>query len=45
MAVSNVLADHGLPPVSEDMTCADLHWARAARSRMAKAFARYGKAL
>jgi phosphoglycolate phosphatase len=43
MAVSNVLADHGLPAVSEDDV--RIFMGQGSKVTMAKAFARYGKAL
>lgn len=42
-AVSNVLADHGLPPVSEDDV--RIFMGQGSKVTMAKAFAKYGKAL
>src|SRR5476651_2426213 len=43
VAVSNVLADHGLPPVTED----DVRFfmGQGSKVTMGKAFAKYGKAL
>ena len=43
MAVSNVLADHGLPAVSEDDV--RIFMGQGSKVTMAKAFAKYGKAL
>ena len=43
MAVSQVLADHGLPPVSEDDV--RIFMGQGSKVTMAKAFAKHGKAL
>src|SRR3954447_20155902 len=43
VAVSNVLADHGLPPISEDDV--RILMGQGSKVTMGKAFAKYGKAL
>lgn len=43
VAVSNVLADHGLPPVSEDDV--RIFMGQGSKVTMGKAFAKYGRAL
>ena len=43
VAVSNVLADHGLPPVSDEDV--RIFMGQGSKVTMAKAFAKYGKAL
>ena len=43
VAVSNVLADHGLPPVTEDDV--RIFMGQGSKVTMDKAFAKYGKAL
>src|SRR4051794_5564137 len=43
LAVSNVLADHGLPPVTEDDV--RIFMGQGSKVTMGKAFSKYGKAL